>query len=64
MGAHRGQELSVAFLSAFGLCRLVQVAREVAFTGLGAEGKLKCSTVRIMPLRLMFPTLPHVAVVL
>lgn len=56
--------MSVAFLSAFGLCRLVQVAREVAFTGLGAEGKLKCSTVRIMPLRLMFPTLPHVAVVL
>lgn len=52
------------FLSAFGLCKLVQVARGVGFTSLESERKLKCSTVRIMPLRLMFPTLPCVAVVL
>lgn len=43
---------------------LVQVARRVGFTSLEAEVKLKCSTVWITPLRLMFPTLPHVAVVL
>lgn len=59
-----GQELSVAFLSEFKLCRLVQVARGVGFTNLEAEGKLKHSTGRIMPLRLIFPTLPHVAVML
>lgn len=48
----------MAFLSEFGLCR------GVGFTGVEAEGKLTCSTVRIMPLRMMFPTLPHVTVVL
>lgn len=54
-----GQELSVAFLSAFGLCRLVQVARGVGFTSLEAAGKLKCSTVKIMPLRQPLQPLPR-----